>query len=277
MRAKKKNGAPLISNVGVKGTSDPNDYWPNTPYTQVFSVDEYTYLRFHCVLMKGIGVQSTVKISYHIFDSQGSLVHERETEIACEPSYDRFSLFWTINPSDGVPAAPGKYTVLMWIEDSRAFEFTFRLTSAFDKEEHEKEEEQKKNSLENVRTNVIKQEEIKKEIADIKRKLEYPKLALWGIVHFVVSYIMFLTLVSATGTLGTVLSIAVSIIYIVVFIIFFKKTRAVTLQGPFSSFFMVLSSIFYVYPAYLCFMAVITWIRKRSLTAKLSELNQMIN
>ena len=270
----------MISNVGIKGTSDPDDYWPTTPYTQVLSVDEYSYARFHCVLMKTFSTPGVKKIGYQVFDSQGTLVHEHESELEFKTTYDRYSMFWTINPTDSVPAAAGKYTVLMWIEDSRAFEFTFRLTSAF-----EEEEEKRNSAIEDTRTQITNRIHAETEIKSIERKLSYPKLARHSALHFILTFLALgmLSLMSANqadgigATVFIVLVIAVWIVYIISFRKLYKKTLTTFEKGKLTTFFIVLIGSFYLYPLIMGVLALGTRIQKKKLTARLAELKQMLD
>ena len=274
-KALRKNGPALISTVGVKGTNDPNDSWPASRYSQVISMDEYSRIRFHCVLMKSMGIKSTKKVGYHIFDAKGSLVYEYEIELDFEPTYDRFSLAWNINIPDSVPVLPGKYTVLMWIDNSRAFEYHFRITSSG----YEAEED----TTTNNKKFILNQVETQKQIEEIKRKLAYPNLAFWAVLNYIVGliaiFVVGLAFSNSVEGDGKVIfylfSIAVAIFCICVFAIFYKKTKATIGKNGFVSFILVIfGSLYYFYIVYLVFMAITTLIRKKSLKAKLTELEK---
>ena len=283
MRARRSHGASIISNVGVKGTNSTEDIWPNTPYVRRLSLDEYSYLRFHCIFMKTVGAYEKKKVGYQIFDKNGSLVYEHETQVSFEPSHDRCSLSWTVNAPNTIPVAPGKYTALLWVGDSRAFECSFHLTSSLDDDGEDYEDtsvkKSEKNEIQVPHVDERTRASAKKEIADIERKLLYPQTLRWGWAYlFVGIWALIMALLAVAGEIngfGVVVMLGVCVLDIFVFVKFYKKTRIVMKKGKMASFLLVLFGTLYGYMLHLIAMTIVVKIRRKKLLARLNELKSM--
>lgn len=127
---KRKSGPALISTVGTIGGKDGNQPFPqDSQYSRIINRDIYPYVYFHAKLRQPASVQKKVKCGYDIFDAEGNLIYEHNSEVAMNVGNDRISMGWCLKGEDGFSVVSGQYTVEVWYDNSKSFEYQFVVTS----------------------------------------------------------------------------------------------------------------------------------------------------
>ncbi|MBQ3490663.1 MAG: toll/interleukin-1 receptor domain-containing protein [Clostridia bacterium] len=269
LKEARKNGPSLISRIAVKGAKTLSDLWPDTPYTQIINIDEYMAVRFHCQLVKEIGENANKSIGMQIYDSEDSLVFEDISDLHFSTGHDRFSLGWTIRSENGIPAAPGKYTVLIWMENSRVTEYTFHLVSS------------QTSSVSNTQNTpkgfpeqspIANHAALKAEKEDIMKKLAYPKLTWMGIFSILLFYVSVIGL-SFIGDGGGFCLIIFGIPFLIVFRKFYKNTKQFVVSNGLLAFLLVSIGGGY-YTIFLIIMNIVNGKDKKRNKQRLKELEQ---
>ena len=257
-----KNGPSLISRIAVKGSKTLSDCWPNTPYAQVIDIDEYVAVRFHCQLVKAITENSKKSIGMQIYDSKDALVYEDISDLDFAAGNDRFSLGWVIRPQDGIPALPGKYTVLIWMENSKVVEYTFLLSSLL---QYNPDTQNDFSEIPRVdRTALQKEKEA------IEKKLTYPKLARIGSLLI----LMFWLAIAFISADVPVLAVIFGVLMLIFFFRFFKYTKKYIVQNGFLVLLLVTIGCTY-YTLFLIVMTIVNTKDKKENKKRLKELEQI--
>ncbi|MBO5702633.1 MAG: toll/interleukin-1 receptor domain-containing protein [Clostridia bacterium] len=185
IKASRSGNASVISTVGTIPSNDPSNHWPAGTYSQIIDVDKFTAIHFHCRFIKPVTESGNKNIGIMIFDGDDNLVYDNRVKLNFEKTHDRFSLCWIISESGGLKQKPGNYTAIFWADDSRIFEYTFRITSSSGIGFTENKTENKKVTdinqtvfgKKNDKTEISGQKSTPSEIEKIKDKLTYPKAA----------------------------------------------------------------------------------------------------
>ncbi|MBR5900094.1 MAG: toll/interleukin-1 receptor domain-containing protein [Clostridia bacterium] len=175
------HGPSLISRVGAMGSNNPNVPWPVGNYSQTISTSLFSAVHFHCSLLHPVQTEGAKKVGIRIFDDRDIVVFENQAEFTFKPGNQRFSLTWVIKESNGFAQTPGNYSALIWIDDSRAYEFNFRITETAPAQSTEQ-------TIENT---LALRASLKKEMEELEKKTAFPKLALlqaivWAIAIFMI-------------------------------------------------------------------------------------------
>ncbi len=180
-------GPSAISRVSTIGSNTPQNAWPQGTYSQNINVRRNTTVHFHCHLLRAQTEAAARTVGLRIFDGNDVLVHENITKIQFVPGNDRFSLPWIIREANGFAQAPGTYTALIWIDDSKVIEYPFRITSG----EEQRSEAPKLSS--------VSRTAVEREINDVKKNLAYPKVALFQFL----TYVCFALLISSASSMSS--------------------------------------------------------------------------
>ena len=124
---KRAHGPSLISRVGAMGSNTPGNAWPNGTYSQTISTSGFSTIHFHCNLLHPVEASGTRHVGIRIFDEKDTVVFENKIPMDFKRGDYRFSLGWVIKESNGFAQAPGNYSALIWVDDSRVYEFNFRI------------------------------------------------------------------------------------------------------------------------------------------------------
>lgn len=185
----RSSNTPAIATVGTIPSNDPTNAWPIGIYSQIINEDEFQVIHFHCKLIKPIIETADKKIGIMIFDSEDSLVYDYRSSICIEKENDRFSVSWIITDSEGLKQKTGDYTAIIWIDESRVFEHSFRIIS--NKGIDDRSYKPGEKNLD--------------EIERIKNKLAYPKVAKRHIISSVCGTISYLLFSAATGEISVII------------------------------------------------------------------------
>lgn len=130
IKASRSSNSPAISTVGTIPSNDPNNHWPTGNYSQIIDEDKFSVIHFHCRFIRQISESGNRELGFMIFDNDDTLVHEDRFDFNFSKGSDRFSIRWIISDAEGLKQKPGDYTVIIWVDDSRIFEYSFRITSS---------------------------------------------------------------------------------------------------------------------------------------------------
>ena len=130
IKSSRANKPAAVSTVGTIPSNDPNNHWPAGSYSQIIDEDQYKVIHFHCRFIRPIQKSGNRETGIMIFDKEDNLVHESRTTIDFDVGNDRFSIRWIISDDNGLKQKPGDYTAIVWVDDSRIFEYTFRVVSS---------------------------------------------------------------------------------------------------------------------------------------------------
>ena len=119
----------LIKNVQTIGTLDRNNSWPSGSYSYTISLKAANVVRFHINLYNPIGVEKAVPITMKIYNSTGKLVLNHNTSIDSKSNYDRYSLGWIINGTDGSKVDVGRYRAEFTVNGSAPYSCSFTIES----------------------------------------------------------------------------------------------------------------------------------------------------
>lgn len=233
-----QNGAYMISQVGCIGCNDPDVSLPKGEYSEEISLDRFSVVQFHCRLLQPVGMKCKKQIGLRVYNENGALVFENFSSFSFSKGSNKFSISWVVRDRDGFNQMPGQYTALVWIDDSRAFEFSFRLVRA--------EKEDPPTSAEKKRA----------------RKRNAPKLFGWHLVTWGVYFGLLFFIIKATAMIPILLFLVLSFVMTGVY---FSKTKKLGGYSGFASFLLTwwLPVSFY-YGIYLFFMTIYSLVSRLS-------------
>ena len=255
----RKNGPSLIANVGTIPSNEPQNERPKGTYTSVINTQNFCAVHFHCTLLQKEPFPRTRTVGKYIFDSDDHLVFEEESPILFHESDNRVSFTWIIRDASGMAQKSDTYTFLIWIDDSCAMEYTFRLI-----DELPKAPPQPSVTVQDVKRDA--------EIDSITRRLRYPKLWRCSLFAEILLFfaILFFSLDDpdvvglAVLTLGGGIFFAIRLIKLSAENVFPKHKAA--------AFFVVFPGLIY-YSQYLLVMLIVTLVCKKNWQARLDELS----
>ena len=249
--SKKLSGKPIISRVGTMGSNSPNEAWPKGTYSQLVSIDKFSTVHFHCNLIRPVSKAGNRSVGLRIFDSHDNLVFERDADIKFSVGDDKFSINWMIKDQDGMPQAADTYTAVIWIDDSRAFEYTFKLF-----EEAKIVEQGNANQA---------------EIESLKKKLQYPKLFVLNLVTGILGLVA-LGVFAADPENG--IGVIFAIPWFILMMITCKQVRKIVFNKRFLPFLCVTFGGFY-FGIFLLVMTIICSKNRKNWTERLQQLQSM--
>ena len=239
---------PTIARVGSMGSNNPSEAWPKGTYSQVIDVNRFKAIRFHCNMIHPVTSAGEKTVGLRIYDSHAALVFEDISKIVFREGDDRFALAWIIRDAAGLAQTADTYTAVFWVDDSRAFEYSFTIVT-----------EPRGTAKEN------------KELVSLQKKMQYPKL-------FVLQLI---ALIAGFGLMGCIGSFAIVgiLIFLVVWVIFvtyaIRKTKAVVVKNGFLA--LLLATILSPYYTIYLFIMLIVYLTSRKLwMARIQELQNML-
>ena len=126
---------PEIARVGTMGSNTPGMPWPKGEYSQTLNVAKFCAVHFHCSLIRPCDRSGNREVGLRIYDSNDNLVFENLTTLHFNMNDQRFSLGWLVKDENGLAQGAGTYTAVMWLDGSRAFEYTFTLVNVIEKKD----------------------------------------------------------------------------------------------------------------------------------------------
>lgn len=247
--AKRLNRRPVISRVGTMGSNTPDEAWPKGSYSQLISIKRFRALHFHCNLIRPNEKEGTKSVGLRIFDSHDNLVFEKDSSIKFSTGDDKFSIGWIIRDQDGLPQAPDLYTALIWVDDSRVFEYSFKL---FDEE--------------------VATDRERDEVETLKKKLSYPPLF---IVNFLCS-IFGLLAIAGLDKETPAMCITFGLLWLIFVIITYKKTRKIVCKNRFLAILFITIGSYY-YGIYLLIMTISSIVNRKKWTERIKEIQARCN
>ena len=252
----RRSGPSAISRVGAIPSNNPENPWPGGTYMQSINTSSYSTVHFHCNLLHTATKAMTCTVGIRIFNEKDALVYESTTPLAFKPGDQRFSLRWVVKDASGLAQAPGVYTALIWIDDSKAYEFPIRLTSSTPSPEVDSS---------------MTYDVVKKEIEEIEKKLAFPKIALlqllnWGCFILTMSWMANENIVLGFAAMMTALVLSVNIC---------KELKKVGLKSLLLRLVLVYLIGFY-FGIYLVVMGGINLINKKALKDRLAALKSTL-
>lgn len=196
IKASRSGNASVISTVGTIPSNDPSNHWPAGTYSQIIDVEKFTAIHFHCRFIRPVTESGNKKIGIMVFDGDDNLVFDNRVNLFFEKTHDRFSLCWSISEVGGLKQTPGSYTAIFWVDDSRIFEYSFRIVSSNGFGFNDNKKESKKDPVTHIPASENKDKTAKNigngttaEIQKLKDKLTYPKAARRCLYAFIFAFI----------------------------------------------------------------------------------------
>lgn len=238
-------GEYTIARIGTIGAKNISDLWPTGEYSRGVSLKHFSAVQFHGRLITPSRQQENKVIYIRIYDHNDALVFDNQVTVPFSAGNDKFAVGWTIRDAGGLAQAAGKYTALIWIDNSRVIEHTFYLT-------------------EDGGAVYSGSKEAKR----IQRYLATPKLLFTHALVWIV-YFLFFGVVSAQAGFPSFLF---GVLALIVTILYQKKTRKVTGWGRFWTFLLVFLFSFY-YGIYLLIVTIVGLYRRPAWHKRLAELS----
>lgn len=273
------NGEYMISRIGTKGAKRPEP-WSDGDYTQSISLSRFVAVQFHCILLTPQEKAAKRQIGLRIYNEQDRLVYDHQTTISFAPGNDKFSVGWVIRDELSPAQAPGSYTAVIWIDDSRAMEHSFRLV----------QDQPSGNSFGNLFGNgfgnkggnrsgstpggmqgfdPVSPYGNPQEVAELTKKLAYPKI----LGHHILNIFLFSLLIAFAVSeilFPTLLALGV---FLVSTVLYWNKVRRDLGHNPIIAFF--LTTILSVYfGIYLIYRTLIDYPHRKQWKARLDQIKR---
>lgn len=126
---KQDKNETLISLVSSIGSNSESEFWPKGTYSDTINKDEFRLIFFHTRILEPIGFKGTVNLVWKIYNENNNLIYRETTPIEVEEDYETFSNGWILKGTDGTSVPSGKYKLVISINNSPEFEYTFFVTS----------------------------------------------------------------------------------------------------------------------------------------------------
>ncbi len=237
------DGVPVISRVGTMGSNNPSEPWPRGIYSQSIDAGRFNSVHFHCNLIRPTKKQETRSVGIRIYDSRDTLIYESILDIVFNVGNDKFSVCWRLRDDDGLSQSAGMYTAVIWVDNSRAFEYAFQLSGE-----------------------VLLDVEHQKEIETLKNKLMYPKLFF---VHLIASIAGFVSIGCAGGEVGWFFLFGIAWIILAAWLC--RLTRRHVVNKRFFPFLFSFIGFSY-YGIFLFVMMIVTLVNKKAWLAKIEDM-----
>lgn len=267
IKESRKFNPPMIGKVGTMGAKKTDTPWPKGSYSSTIDVMSNMAVYFHINLVRAIEKDQTLETGLLIFDELDNLVYENISNISFKVGYDRISKNWIVHEASGVPQSPGVYTALLWVGDSRIFEYKFKLFSSF-QTSRQYQDEPKVDSF--AITNATRERD------KLVSKLQYPKMAIFAWSAFICG-VLFILFSHSFGIATPFVSVALVITGAVLAIKLYRMTRKHLFKAKILSLIACTIGLVFYYPALLSVLGVITLINRREYKDRVNELNTFIS
>ena len=237
-------GEYTIARVGSIGAKEASNLWPTGEYSHTVSLKHFSAVQFHCSLITPQRKNEKRTVNIRIYDANDALVFENQVVVSFAVGNDKFAISWVIRDEGGLAQEAGKYTALIWIDNSRVVEHAFRLAS-------------------DEAAACAPSKEIKR----LEGRLNAPKLLLWHFISWLI-YSFFFSSVAAEAGFPTFLF---GVLSLVVTILYFKQTRKLAKYGWFLTFILLFIVSPY-YGIYLIVMSILAIVYRKTWKAKLAQL-----
>lgn len=269
IKESRKFNPPMIGKVGTMGAKKIDNPWPKGSYSSTIDVMSNMAVYFHINLVRTIEKDQTLETGLLIFDEIDNLVYENISNISFKVGYDRISKSWIVHETSGVPQSPGVYTALLWVGDSRIFEYKFKLFSS-SQTSRQYQDEPKVDSF--AITNAARERD------KLLAKMQYPKMAVIGAASFICLFsffnLQFLNI--SNSPVVSVLSVLAALSAMVLDIILFRLTRKYLFKSKILALIACTIGTVFYYPALLAILAVITLINRKEWKQRINELTTFI-
>lgn len=256
------HGPSVISRVGAMGSNNPGNAWPNGTYSQTISTSGFSTIHFHCNLLHPLECSGTRYVGIRIFDEKDTVVFENNVPMEFKRGDFRFSLGWVIKESNGFAQAPGNYSALIWMDDSRAYEFNFRIITGASVP-----------SGSAPAMSPAARASLTKEIGDLEKKLAFPKVALFQMV------IWFTRLISLSMIMDYREAMGYSLMFFAPFvlkILIFKWAKKITPSAFARLLLIFIPPINVYYSIYLVFFGLANVLSRGKNKKRLNEIRHLI-
>jgi hypothetical protein len=96
-------------------------------FMQTVNVKKYSTVHFHAYLIRSMSRAGVHTVGLRVYDGRDALVYESITPVQFEIGNNRFSIDWMVSDESGFAQEVGFYTAVLWIDNSKAFEYAFVL------------------------------------------------------------------------------------------------------------------------------------------------------
>ena len=259
-------GKPIVGRVGTIGSNTPSEAWPKGTYSNRIDVNKFRAVHFHCNLIHSFTTAGTRTVGLRIFDNLDNLVFEDISKISFNTGHDRFSLGWIVRDEAGMAQTPGLYTAVFWIDDSRAFEYTFELCA----------EQVASGYAEAIPTIPVNSftPKLQKELDTLKKRSKIPGMYVLHLIAGICGLISLICLSNVIFEEDLIPVFIFAIPCLVLSIILCAKTKKYVVGSGFLAFLFVFIGGIY-YGIYLLIMTIVWNCKKRKWLARIAELESM--
>lgn len=239
-------GEYAIARVGTVGAKNANDPWEKGEYTQNIDISRFSVVNFHCNLLKTVETAGERTVSVRVYDERSALVFENDARIFFNVGDNKFSTGWIIKEPSGFCQMTGNYTALIFLDDSRVYEYPFTIV---DKKKSDEKSAGERKALE--------------------QKLAYPRLLFLHAFAWLM-YILLLTFATASMPEPAWIFGIIAVIFTIYYA---KETRKRLGHNWLVTFFLIVPFSLY-YGLFLLVMAIFTMMNRKKWQARLKELQE---
>ncbi len=253
------SGKPVVGRVGTIGSNTPTEAWPKGTYSNRIDVNRFRAVHFHCNLIHPFATAGVRTVGLRIFDNNDNLVYEDVSKISFAAGHDRFSLGWIVRDEAGMTQMPGIYTAVFWVDDSRAFEYTFELCGQGNSNAYAQQP--------------AADPKLVKELDTLRKRRKHPMLYVLHLISLICGIIA----LSFTGFGGDEIApfFLFGIAWLVLSIIVCAKTKKYVVKSGFLALLFVFIGGFY-YNIYLLVMTIVWKCKKKKWLPRIAELESMV-
>ena len=123
----RSDGPHIISFVNSKPTNVNNGLIDDAYFSNEIDIAKFSVVQFYCKLFHTETADVTRNVGVRILDSRDRPVFESIFPYDFKSGESGFNINWKIKSDDGLNYPLGKYCALIWIDDSRVFDYEFEI------------------------------------------------------------------------------------------------------------------------------------------------------
>ena len=120
----------VIQNICSIASNDFNNAWPSGRYSPVINRDRHAVIYFHATLnAQYLARFSRIRTRMMIYNGNNQKIFDHQESYEWRPDYSRLSRSWVVKGEDGTFVPNDSYRMVLYVEDSTPFVYSFRVTS----------------------------------------------------------------------------------------------------------------------------------------------------
>ena len=123
----RSDGPHAISFVNSKPTNVNNGSIDDSYFSNEIDISKFSVIQFQCKLYHAETTDVTKNVGVRILDARDRPVFESIFPYDFKSGESSFNINWKIKGDDGLNYPLGRYCALIWIDDSRVFDYEFEI------------------------------------------------------------------------------------------------------------------------------------------------------